>query len=425
MNYLTYALLPKQLEFCMANEPEVLYSGAFGAGKTRAVCVKTLMHAIKPGNRVGLCRKTLVSLKATTLKTLLEPDGELPPVLPVGTYYHNKSEKTIKIYGGGEIVYFGIDQASKIGSLNLGACAVDEATELDEEEWLMLRSRCRNQADENRQLFGACNPGPPRHHLAERFGLTGGTRDSNCRVIETRSKDNWFLPRDYQVWLDSLPGKYGQRYRDGQWVGLEGAIYDLLDEKEHVVETENLPAMANYWVGMDYGPGSVTTFWLLGQGADGRFYFVDFWRWDVTQSYQQASDLKLLEGLDDWLDSLDITPASIVVPVDAISFVVLAQDSRAKLKRVKRLDWADQSPGSVLRGIQDVYSLFSRKLLLFSRRVVDKGGLNEWLSYQWDETARQQGKDQPLKKNDHDPDAGRYAVQHVRHLWIDLLRKTV
>ena len=90
-------LLPKQDLFVKATEREVLYSGAFAAGKTRCLCLKAVMRASHPGTREGLCRKHLVSLKATTLKTLLEPDGHLPAMLPKGTYTHHKSDKIIKL----------------------------------------------------------------------------------------------------------------------------------------------------------------------------------------------------------------------------------------------------------------------------------------------------------------------------------------
>ena len=84
-------LLPAQLDFIRAKQREVLYSGAFGAGKTRALCMKLVTRLVgNPGAREGLARKHLVSLKATTLRTLLEQDGKLPPVLPAGTYEHNR-----------------------------------------------------------------------------------------------------------------------------------------------------------------------------------------------------------------------------------------------------------------------------------------------------------------------------------------------
>src|SRR5690349_15812682 len=143
-----WQLLPKQAEFVASQAREVLYSGAFGSGKTRAVCMKNVLRASRPGAREGLCRKHLVTLKATTLKTLLEPEGVLPTVLPPGTNDHNKSEKSIRIRGGGEIVYFGLDDegdrtSTKRGSYNLSGVGCDQMEELTESDLVMLRGRYR------------------------------------------------------------------------------------------------------------------------------------------------------------------------------------------------------------------------------------------------------------------------------------------
>ena len=59
-------LLPQQLKFIMSEKREVLYSGAFGAGKTRAICLRVAMRASVEGAREGLCRKTVVALKRST-----------------------------------------------------------------------------------------------------------------------------------------------------------------------------------------------------------------------------------------------------------------------------------------------------------------------------------------------------------------------
>jgi len=226
-------LLPAQAEFIQAKEPEVLYSGAFGAGKSRGGCYKLLTHAIIPGNFVGLCRKKHTTLRQTTLRTLLKPEGNLPPVLPEGTYTHNRSEQVIHLHGGGDIYHFGFDEETRLGSLNFGACFVDEAIELDREEYEMLLGRIRNVADPNRQLFMATNPGSPGHFLYRRFAL-GGRPKRGRRVIHTTSLDNVYLPKDYLKSLKTLSGTAYDRYVLGKWVAYEGAVYPMFSARQHV-----------------------------------------------------------------------------------------------------------------------------------------------------------------------------------------------
>jgi len=223
-------VLPKQAEFLVAKEREVLYSGAFGAGKTRALCLKAAIRASHPGAREFLCRKTNVSLKRTTLQTLLKPDGDLPAVLPEGTYRHLKGEQTISIIGGGEIVYGGLDDPAKIGSLQITGVAVDEAIEITEDDWTMLRGRIRVQVGTlSNQLYAATNPGAPSHHLAKRFGLGGDDAESTkCKAIVTCSDDNFFLPADYLEDLNTFQGVAKARFVRGLWVAAEGLVYPAL-----------------------------------------------------------------------------------------------------------------------------------------------------------------------------------------------------
>ena len=226
----TIPLLPKQIEFLQATEREVLYSGAFGAGKSRALCWRTVIRAAHPGAVEILTRKHNVTLKRTTLRTLLEPDGDLPPVLLPGTYRHNKSLQRITINGGGDIIYFGLDDPEKVGSTPATGANVDEATELTEADWTALRGRCRVKVEGlPNQLTGACNPGAPTHHLAKRFGLGGSNEaEPNCRAICTCSDDNFFLPADYIADLNTFTGVSYQRYVKGQWVAAEGLVWPTL-----------------------------------------------------------------------------------------------------------------------------------------------------------------------------------------------------
>lgn len=223
-------LLPKQLEFVEARERELIYSGAFGAGKTRALCWKAVQRASIPGACEILCRKHNVTLRRTTLRTLLEPDGDLPPVLTPGYYVHNKSLQTISLRGGGTIVYFGLDDPDKVGSTPATGCGVDEAVELEEADWTALRGRIRVKVKGlSNQLYGACNPGGPAHHLAKRFGLSGeGKAAKGCRAIITKTEDNWLLPQDYVEDLRTYQGVALQRYFYGRWVAAEGLVFPAL-----------------------------------------------------------------------------------------------------------------------------------------------------------------------------------------------------
>jgi phage terminase large subunit len=175
-------------------------------------------------------------LKKSTLKTLLDGDGDRPPVLPPGSYTHNKAEKTIRIKGGGEILYFGMDDPGKLGSLNLTGIATDELVQFTRDDWTWMQGRARVPIDGlPNQLYGATNPGAPSHWLVELFGLALGHRPKpGYRVIRTRTTDNPSLPRDYVDTVRDLPGVAYKRFFLGEWAGADGLVYDTFDREKHV-----------------------------------------------------------------------------------------------------------------------------------------------------------------------------------------------
>lgn len=394
-------LLPSQLEFIRADVRECLYSGAFGAGKTRAVCLKLVSRvAGNPAAREGLCRKHLVSLKATTLRTLLEPDGKLPAVLPPGTYQHNKSERVIRVLGGGSIYYFGIGDAedyTKIGSLNLSGCAVDEAVELSEQDWTMLRGRIRLAIDDlPLQIYGACNPGAPSHFLAVRFGLAGGHQPAkNTKAYTTRSLDNFFLPQSYLDDLATLTGVAYDRYVEGKWRGGEGLVYDRFDRQVHLRERD--VKWNRVVVGQDEGYTNPATLVVVGEDSDGRLHCLDEWyksnmlEADVIAAAQDFNTKYKPEAF-----LVDPSAAKLRAAMHAANLPVRAADNE------------------VFPGIQKVQQRLGQAGDGLPRLTIGptcENLLREFETYEW--LSGSSGyKDQPKKENDHALDALRYAVTY-------------
>jgi hypothetical protein len=71
----------QQRQFYDSAAPELLYSGAFGAGKSRILCEKAYHLGLRhPGAPIGIFRKVRASLAATTARTFFRdvvPDGAI------------------------------------------------------------------------------------------------------------------------------------------------------------------------------------------------------------------------------------------------------------------------------------------------------------------------------------------------------------
>ena len=380
-------LLPKQFEFVEeATEKEILYSGAFGAGKTRSLCYVAWKRAMIPGNVVGLFRKTNVSLVRTTLRTLLLPDGNLPPVLPLGSYEHHASAQIIKLNGGGEIIYCGLDKPETIASLNLGCACVDECIEISEDEHTMILGRLRMTSDPNRSLYLVTNPGPPSHYLHARFF---DKPDPTRRLIQTRSDENTFLPADYLAMLNTFTGTRKQRYVEGKWVGFEGLVYGELWDREIHVQHRDGP-WQGLFVGVDEGYTNPAVLLLVGKDGDGRLHI-----------------------LDEWYKTKQL-PEAVVIAAQAFKAEEYIYDpSAAGLAASMKAKGLNCIPANneIFQGIQAVQSRLAVCGDGRPRLTVEphcENTIREFESYVWNKL-----KDQPVKELDHAMDALRYSVMRL------------
>jgi predicted phage terminase large subunit-like protein len=215
----------QQRAFFDSEAPELLYSGAFGAGKSRILCEKAYHLAKRyPGAPIGIFRKVRASLASTTQITLFRD------VLPAGVVTkRNVTEGRYDLANGSRFWLLGLDAdpvtgvPSKVGSLDLAFAFVDEAVELTEGDWTMLEGRLRWPGVPFTQLAGATNPAHPDHWLRRRFTDPDHTDRVYLRAATT---DNRFLPQNYLDRMAGMTGIARERYVRGEWVALTGGLFD-------------------------------------------------------------------------------------------------------------------------------------------------------------------------------------------------------
>lgn len=395
-----------------ANSRLNLLTGAISSGKTH-VGIDLLIRrmASQPPGNCLLTGKTIDTFQRNVLDPMRERFGP--------AYIGNVTGKPlhVNIFGRKCYVVGANDERAyrKVQGISLVYAHSDELTGYPDSfiKWLLGRLRIPGAIWDS-----TMNPENPNHPIKKDII---DREDLDRKVWHFTIDDNPFLDPIYVAQMKlAYTGVWHDRLIKGLWVAAEGAIYGLIDERVHVVK--ELPTILKYWVGCDYGTGSVTTFWLLGQGIDNCMYFVDFIEWDVAVKQSQLSDPEVTKWLDDWLESLNVTPLAIVIPADALSFAVYLQKHKAETKRIAHLRWADRSPGSVVLGIRDVHSLFSVNRLKFGPKIKAKKGLDSWQGYVWDPKAILVGEDAPLKINDHHADAGRYVISYVKSIWSKWLQ---
>jgi PBSX family phage terminase large subunit len=373
-----------QRTFYDSQASEVLYSGAFRAGKSRIGCEKAYDLAKRyPGIPIGIFRKTAASLAASTERTLLHD------VIPRGEIVKsNRTERWYELANGSRIWLFGLDPdsitglPSKVGSVELGWAFVDEAAECAESDWVMVKGRLSWPGIGYHQIAAATNPASPKHWLKQRF--TPPTPD---RVyLHASTFDNPALPADYLADARSgVDDYFKRRYVLGEWVGAEGMIWQLPDAQ--VLHRDG--PFKTYKAGVDWGFVHAFACEVIGQSGSGRLSV-------IREVYAKGALVRdIIPAL------LDIAKAypGIVFHADPSEPAYIAECRAAGLKMIA-------ARNDVNDGIQAV------SVAINDGMTVDpscSGLLGEMPGYVWQQD-RNGMKEKPIEINDDACDALRYGV---------------
>jgi PBSX family phage terminase large subunit len=278
-----------QQGFIDSTATRLLFSGAFGAGKSVVLCAKALKLSMDyPGNFGFIARKTRASLPQTTLKTFLELVCPKELILD-----HNKSEGIVRLTNGSEILFGGLDDYLKLGSLNLGFAGIDEAIESVEDDWRMLEGRLRKPGVPH-IIFGATNPGSPTHYLYKMF-----FEQKRGEVFHASSFDNKALPKDYLERLSEFEGVYYDRFVLGLWKGLEGLVYSSFDDKSCLIPRFEIDKRWLVYSGHDFGQANPAAIFYAENPGTGDYYaFAEYLPGAIGRSiYDHVQEFKkITEG---------------------------------------------------------------------------------------------------------------------------------
>lgn len=258
----SYQPMPIHIPFHSDPEYERALFGAFGSGKSYAICAEAIAWALEqPGIRGAIIRKTVPELRDTTEAVFFD-------IMPYDLYKNCTIRRSgghverVIFPTGSEILFRSMDDWNKHRSLNVGFLAYDEANEIDEESYLGMASRVRQReptamaqaqgAGEitRRGIWLATNPNG-HDWLWKRF--VSKDRSPRTSYHKSTSFDNPYLPPEYLASLMQYPQPWIERYVMCSFDDFAGQIYEEWNYDDHVVDMPDLGKYHVQWMGMDPG----------------------------------------------------------------------------------------------------------------------------------------------------------------------------
>lgn len=232
---------------------EVLLAGPAGTGKSRAALEKLSFICYQRPIRAAIVRKVRKSLTQAALVTYEQK--VLPE--PSGVRFWTEDQE-YRYPNGAVVALCGLDDPEKVKSTEFDIIYVQEATELDQNDWELLVSRLRNGVLSYQQIIADCNPADPYHWLKQRCDR------GECLLLDTRHEDNPLLydhathaytpfGKEYLHTLDSLSGYLHKRLRLGLWVAPDGMFFTDWNPDIHVVPPFDIPPEWPRWLAVDWG----------------------------------------------------------------------------------------------------------------------------------------------------------------------------
>lgn len=417
-----------------ANARVSIWEGSVRSGKTIASLLRLLMTlaTLDTQGEIVVISRTRDSAARNVFAPLQNADLFGPEIAT--TTHYSVGAPSGMILGRKVWVLGSSDRRAEnvLRGLTCALAYVDEITLLQEDFFTQLLNRLWIGA----QLFGTTNPDNPRHWFKVKFldRVTSGELP-DWRTWKFKLDDNPELdPATKERIKRENTGLYYQRNVEGIWAAAEGAIYPDFDPERHVVPKGKMPIMDQVLtVGVDYGTDHPTRAYLLGIGevtvARGGGHPV----WGDTVAGGESITHPALFVLSEF------APKSATVGEHAIQFAdwlsgqpkprhgeadwsqprwIAVDPSSAVFKLQLRRDGMlhiMNAHNRVLKGIQTVSSLLASGGLYVSADCPEL--ITGIPNYGWDKKATDRGSTEPLKVDDDEVDALRYAVYTSRQHW--------
>lgn len=297
-----YKPTKKQAIFHATNANEVVYGGAAGGGKTKALIMDALFRCLTyPGTTAVVFRRTYQELEDTDIK---EANASYPK--EIAKYNAGRHEFTLK--NGSKILFRHCENEAdrfNYSGIEIQFLYFDELTSFEQTiyDFLKTRMRAKKSLGVVPIVRSATNPGNIGHGWVKKMFVDAGpymsiqtqeiysealhkTKKVRTQYIPALAMENPFITEDYIFELEQKPEALRNALLNGDWDSFEGQVFtEFVNNPEHykdgigthVIEPFEIPLWWKRYVSFDHGysrPFSVG-FWAVDEV--GRAYRYKEW----------------------------------------------------------------------------------------------------------------------------------------------------
>lgn len=407
-----------QSPFCECSG--VIAEGAIRSGKTIVGSLSFVLWSMNSFKKeqFAICGKTIGSLRRNVLNPLKE-------VLVNRGYsvVERKGENYMIVSDGStsNVYYFfgGRDERSQdlIQGITLGGIFLDEVALMPRSFVEQAMARCSVNGS---KFWFNCNPESPQHWFYVEH--VQKWEEHNYLRLHFNLEDNLSLSSEViERYKTMFQGIFYRRFILGEWAAADGVIYDCFDVERNTyteaTRNEAVPVairendLANGgtpFYAADYGVFNPCVFlecYKIRKRNDPvpYFYIDNEYYYDGRKSMKQLSDEEYVTNFVSFVDGKYMK--SVIIDPSASSLIVSLRKKGYPVTKANN---------DVYEGIRRVYALMSTGHLLINKdrcpHLVQELGL-----YVWNEKRSENGKEEPVKANDHCCDALRYFVSSTTY----------
>lgn len=262
------AVLPHQRLFITSESSSTGLVAGFGAGKSYAGTLKTLIKKMQyPNVKVAYYLPTYPHIRDIAFEKF--PD--MCEMLGL-EYQLHRSDKELNIKGFGTVIFRNMSEPEFIIGYEVGYSLIDECDILPKQKMdkafkqILARNRAVLPNKDKNQVDVVGTPEGYRWFY-DRF-VTNKTKDFN--LVKAKTMDNPHLPDDY---IQSLKNDYDERllkqYLNGEFINVNGsAVYHQFDRDIHVIEDIDINPALPIAISFDFNINPYNAIYLIQEVND-------------------------------------------------------------------------------------------------------------------------------------------------------------